>query len=215
MLDYWVTLFVTCVVFSTMYGATRALISTKLGDKGSVTKSRLSLNPIVHIDTVGFIFMMVYGMGFIKPMRNQSIYFKNKKKAVILVSTLPLLIMLIISTCFYVLFMFSVSKSTLTNGEMVLMINYRVVPVFVTRFIVLFLKITISTLIYNFIPVYPLEGEKILNYFVSPNLRMAMSQHDKVLQMGLVLLTITKFIPWIVEIIATYYFIFINMLFNL
>ncbi len=210
----WIVQFVACVVFCTMYGAIRALVSIKLGDKGGVAKSRLSLNPIVHIDSVGFIFMFFYGMGFIKPMRNQSIYFKNKKKAVILVSTLPLLIMLLISTCFFVLFMCNVSISTLASGRMVYVYNNHVLPNFAPLFVFLFMKLSIGTLIYNLIPVYPLEGERIVNYFVSPNVRMAMSQQDKVLQMGLVLLTITKVIPWIIEILSRYYIGLLYFVFN-
>ncbi len=192
-----------------MYGAIRALISIKLGDKGGVAKSRLSLNPIVHIDTVGFIFMLFYNVGFIKPMRNQSIYFKNKKKSMILVATLPLLIMVLISTSFFVLFTHSISTSYLASGKIVYMINYRVIPDYIAMFVVFFMKISIGTLIYNIIPVYPLEGEKIVNYFAAPNVRMTLSQYDKVLQMGLVLLTITKVIPWVVDIISNYYISFV------
>ncbi len=209
----WIVQIAACIVFCTMYGAIRALVSIKLGDKGGVAKSRLSLNPMVHIDTVGFIFMVIYNMGFIKPMRNQSIYFKNKKKSVILVSTLPLLIMLIISTSFFVMFTKNVSTAVLDSGKFVFLYNNYVVPDYVTLFIASFIKISICTSIYNLIPIYPLECEKILNYFVSPNTRLTLSQYDKVLQMGLVLLTITKFLPAFVEIITYYYISFIHILF--
>ncbi len=205
MFEYWVTRLVTCVVFCTMYGATRALISIKLGDKGGDAKNRLSLNPVVHIDTVGFIFMLFFNMGFIKPMRNQSINFKRRKKSIILISTLPLLIMLVISTGLFLLYTQNVGVSYAQNGAMTFVYKFRVIPSFVTYFIVFLMRISICTLIFNLIPIYPLECEKVINYFVKPNFQMLMSQYDKVLQMGLVLLMITGIIPWIVDNIASLY----------
>ncbi len=205
MVEYWVTRIVACIVFCTMYGAIRALISIKLGDKGSEAKKRLSLNPIVHIDTIGFIFMVFFNMGFIKPMRNQSINFKKRKKSIILVATLPLLMMLVISTSMFLLYTSHVSYSAATNGSVTFLLGYRVIPEFITYFVVFFMRISVGTLIYNLIPVYPLECEKVINYFVKPNVQMTMSQYDKVLQMVLILLTVSGVLPWIVSNAAGIY----------
>ncbi len=213
MLEFWAARIVACIVFCTMYGMIRALVSIKLGDKGVVTKSRLSLNPKLHIDSAGFIFMLFFNMGFIKPMRNQSINFKKRKKSIILVTTLPLLIMLVISTSIFVLFTHNVSVSSTSKG-IEFLIRHRTVPDFITFFVVYFLKISIGTLIYNLLPVYPLECEKLLHYYLSPNLRMAWSQYDKVLQMGLILLTIVGFLPWIAEVVSNYYVLILHILFR-
>ncbi len=205
MVEYWLTRIVACVVFCTMYGVIRALISIKLGDKGGDAKKRLSLNPVLHIDTVGFIFMLFFNMGFIKPMRNQSINFKKRKKSIILVSTLPLIIMVIISTSFFVIYTHNISYTSATNGSVSFLLGNRVIPEFITYFVVFFMRISIGTLIYNLIPVYPLECEKVINYFVKPNLQMVMSQNDKVLQMVLILFTISGVLPWIVGNISIFY----------
>ncbi len=205
MIERWLTQLVTCLVFTTMYGATRALISIKLGDKGGDAKTRLSLNPFVHIDTVGFIFMFFFSMGFIKPMRNQSINFKKRKQSIILIATLPLLILVVLSTILFLLFQSNLSVSEANNGEITFLIGFRIIPNFIVLFVSNFFKLSIGTFVYNFIPVYPLECEKVLTYYVRPNVQMVLSQYDKVFQMGLILLTITKIIPWIVTNIMLVY----------
>lgn len=57
-----------------------------LGDSTAKNAGRLSLNPIKHIDPMGFISMLVFRFGWAKPVPIDSRNFKNRKRDTILVS---------------------------------------------------------------------------------------------------------------------------------
>lgn len=57
-----------------------------LGDPTAKNAGRLTLNPIKHIDPVGFIFMLIFRFGWAKAVPINPMYFKNRKLDTILVS---------------------------------------------------------------------------------------------------------------------------------
>ncbi|MDY0234519.1 MAG: site-2 protease family protein [Gudongella sp.] len=58
----------------------------RLGDPTAKNAGRLTLNPIKHIDPVGFLFMLVFRFGWAKAVPINPGYFKNRKRDTILVS---------------------------------------------------------------------------------------------------------------------------------
>ena len=57
-----------------------------LGDPTAKNAGRLTLNPIKHIDPVGFMFMLIFRFGWAKAVPINPMYFKNRKIDTILVS---------------------------------------------------------------------------------------------------------------------------------
>lgn len=66
--------------------AAHGFVSYKLGDPTPKLDGRLSLNPFVHLDLWGTLCMLVFHMGWAKPVRINPTYYKNQKKGIILVS---------------------------------------------------------------------------------------------------------------------------------
>ena len=58
----------------------------RLGDPTAKNAGRLTLNPIKHIDPVGFLFMLIFRFGWAKAVPINPGYFKNRKRDTILVS---------------------------------------------------------------------------------------------------------------------------------
>ena len=52
----------------------------KLGDSTARNFGRLSLNPIRHIDPIGFICMLLFGFGWAKPVPINARNFKNPRR---------------------------------------------------------------------------------------------------------------------------------------
>lgn len=50
-----------------------------LGDPTPKEQGRLSLNPIRHFDLVGFICLVLFRIGFAKPVRVNPYHYKNPK----------------------------------------------------------------------------------------------------------------------------------------
>ncbi len=196
---------VVCIIYISLYGYLRAYISFKLGDKGDQVKARLTLKPSVHIDSVGLLFMLFYNVGFIKPMVNQTINFKNRKKSTFLIAILPPLLLFLVSSAVMWLYFYIVDIMQMPNGAYIVVYNEDIMPAYIANTLIQFVRVTMGTLIFNIIPIYPLEGEKIFNYLVSPNTRFTWLKYDKTLQILLVLFTVMGILPGAIEFIVIEY----------
>jgi Zn-dependent protease len=57
-----------------------ALVADKMGDKTPRFQGRLTLNPFVHIDILGFIMILIAGFGWAKPVETNPRVYKNYYK---------------------------------------------------------------------------------------------------------------------------------------
>ena len=70
----------------TLHEFSHAYVADKLGDPTPRNHGRLTLNPMVHIDWVGFILILVAGFGWARPVQTNPRNYKNYKKGRILVA---------------------------------------------------------------------------------------------------------------------------------
>lgn len=63
----------------TVHEMAHGLAAYALGDNTAKREGRLSLNPIHHIDWIGFILLMTVGFGWAKPVPVDPRYFKDPK----------------------------------------------------------------------------------------------------------------------------------------
>lgn len=61
-------------------------VSHKMGDPTPKRDGRLTLNPFKHLDLAGTVCLLFFHMGWAKPVRINTAYYKNKKRGTILVS---------------------------------------------------------------------------------------------------------------------------------
>lgn len=61
-------------------------VSYKSGDPTPKMDGRLTLNPFAHLDLWGTVCLILFRMGWAKPVRINTAYYKDKKKGTILVS---------------------------------------------------------------------------------------------------------------------------------
>ena len=61
-------------------------VSYKLGDPTPKMDGSLTLNPFAHLDLWGTVCLILFRMGWAKPVRINTAYYKDKKKGTILVS---------------------------------------------------------------------------------------------------------------------------------
>ena len=64
----------------TFHEYAHAIVADKLGDKTPKFQGKLTLNPFVHIDLLGFIMILVIGFGWAKPVETNPSAFKNRYK---------------------------------------------------------------------------------------------------------------------------------------
>lgn len=64
----------------TFHEYAHALIADRLGDKTPRFQGRLTLNPITHIDPMGFLAVLLFGFGWAKPVQTNPSAYKNYHK---------------------------------------------------------------------------------------------------------------------------------------
>ena len=61
-------------------------VSYKMGDPTPKTEGRLTINPLAHMDIAGSICLLIFKMGWAKPVKINPYYYKDRKKGIIAVS---------------------------------------------------------------------------------------------------------------------------------
>lgn len=127
-------------------------VADMLGDDTPYYQGRLTLNPLPHIDWIGFVMLMVAGFGWAKPVQVNPLKFKNitMKKGMLMVSLAGPLMNLFLAFIGMVLYRV-IEPSGLTEwGGIALTL---IQPLIV---------INLVLAAFNLIPVPPLDGSKIL-----------------------------------------------------
>jgi Zn-dependent protease len=140
-----------------------AWVADRFGDTTPRANGRLTLNPLAHLDPMGSLLMIVAGFGWAKPVPiNPYILQRRSRAATMLVSLagpMSNLLMAILAAIPFRLGLVSIyrigqsASSPLPN---------------LPTFLYLFIFVNLWLMLFNLIPISPLDGEKILDYFLPP-----------------------------------------------
>jgi len=154
------------IIGLTVHEFSHAYTAFRLGDHTAKDQGRLTLNPLKHIDWMGFFLIVIAGFGWAKPVSFNPDNLKHKHRDEILISIAGPLSNLVIALLFFmvarVLFVFEFFNST---GFGLGMVNLMVV----------WGVINISLFIFNLIPLPPLDGSHLYLTFLketNPKLMM-------------------------------------------
>ncbi len=151
-------LFVAIVILP-LHECAHGLIAVKLGDNTPKWDKRLTLNPLASLDPMGALWLLLFGIGWAKPVQVNPRNFKNPKRDMALVAlagpVANLLAALIGAVILvpYVIFILS---------------NYaNVITYFFYYFLSSYITVNVSLAVFNFIPIPPLDGSRIVAAFLS------------------------------------------------
>ncbi len=131
-------------------------VSYKMGDPTPKLDGRLTLNPWKHLDLMGTLCLLFFHMGWAKPVRINTAYYKNKKRGTILVSLAgPAMNFLLAFLSMLIYGLLSKYGSVYSQAVYVagLLAYYSVV-------------INIGLGLFNLIPLPPLDGSNILGEII-------------------------------------------------
>lgn len=182
-----------------------AYVAYKLGDDSQRFQGRLTLDPTKHIDPIGFLFLLLVGFGWAKPVMVNSRMFKNPRRDDTLVSLAGPLMNLITAIFFTIvlgfIYYFTLSSRTITNQAVDILIT-------IVHYIV---RINLVLMAFNLIPIPPLDGHHIVgNIFGAPVWNFYYKYAD-MLRLGLMILIIVNGVGIILNPIVNESF---NFLFN-
>ncbi len=156
----------------TFHEFSHGLVSTKLGDPTPRLTGRMTLNPLAHLDPVGTILMILTGFGWAKPVQINPRYYKNPKwgmAVTALAGPISNLVLAFAAMLMYTIIVIVNYKTGLFGGSMGAILN----------FILLFAQVNLSFMVFNLIPIPPLDGSRVLGLFLSTNAYFKLQQFER------------------------------------
>ena len=133
-------------------------VALKCGDRTAELEGRLTLNPLAHFDPWGALCMLLFHFGWAKPVPIDPRNFRNPRRDILLVSVA------------------GVAGNVLTAivfGLVVRVLFHWMPELFWTnyglrRVLFAFVVVNLNFAVFNLLPVPPLDGSKLLYYFLPP-----------------------------------------------
>jgi Zn-dependent protease len=140
-----------------------AWVADRFGDDTPRANGRLTLNPFAHLDPMGTIMMLLVGFGWAKPVPINPYALQRRSSAapmlVSLAGPMSNFLMAILAAIPFRLGLVSIADLTTTTA--------RFLPN-IAQFLYLFIQINLLLMLFNLIPLFPLDGEKVIAYFLPP-----------------------------------------------
>ena len=161
----------------TIHETCHGLAAYALGDPTAKRAHRLSLNPLRHIDWIGFFMMIVAGFGWAKPVPVNPNYFKKPKEGMAITALagpvsnfLLALLLLLAARLVYV-------RAMVTGTQ----------PETLFSFLVNTASLSVGLGLFNLVPVPPLDGSKVVAVLLPDRAYNWLMRYE---QLGMVLLVV-------------------------
>ncbi len=187
----------------TFHEVAHGWVSKKQGDPTPDMMGRMTLNPLAHLDPIGALLMLFTGFGWAKPVPINPRYYKDPKKGMGLTALagpvtnflLAIVSMLIYGVC-YIIYVKTGALAT-AMGD-IAMLTMR------------FVNLNLCFMIFNFIPIPPLDGSRVLGLFLSNEAYFKLQQYERYSFMLIILMSVTGVFDRIIGTGVS--FIFMKML---
>ena len=161
------------LVVITVHEFSHALVADRLGDPTPRLAGRLTLNPVAHIDPIGFLMLIVVRFGWAKPVPINPYNFRNPRSGALLVSLAGPV------ANFLFAWIVAIILRTVPIGSDLLaqIMSYTI-----------FINLALG--VFNLIPIPPLDGSHVLEFFLPPHRYEIMQQLE---QYGFIILILIIF----------------------
>jgi Zn-dependent protease len=162
-------------------------VAKKLGDPTAENLGRLTLNPLKHIDLIGFLMFLVVGVGYAKPVPINSRYFKKPRRDMALVGAAGPISNFLMAILF-------------TGIIKILQVIFSFVPLaavpewtpaalgYAFQILGLGVFYNLAFMIFNLIPVPPLDGSRILYAFLPSKALLWVQKYERFFFWGILAL---------------------------
>ena len=167
----------------TVHETCHGLAAYALGDPTARDGRRLSLNPLRHIDWLGFAMMLFAGFGWAKPVPVDPRYFKKPKCGMALTALAGPVSNLLAGLAGAVVM--QAMRAFLTGG------GVNAVTQFIYAVLNFYVLVNIGLAAFNLLPIPPLDGSRILGAFLSDRALATYYRYQNIFVMVMFMLLIS------------------------
>ncbi len=181
-------IFIAAILISlTIHEFAHAFVAVRLGDPTPRLMGRLTLNPIAHLDLFGTIFLLIAGFGWGKPVMVNSSNFKNPTWDNLTVSLCGPMSNLLLALVLGLIIRF-VPVGSLAENLLAIVVFYNLI-----------------FMIFNFLPIPPLDGSKVLALFLPESTYLVLQQFGIIILLGL-LFFFRGGLSFLIERVVSFFF---------
>ena len=188
----------------------------KLGDTTARNLGRLTLNPTKHLDPIGTLCMVLFHVGWAKPVPVNPRNFKNPKRDFAITAVagpISNLLLGFISAGLYLLLFALFKDLTFTSKNLAYnLVNYSL------TFVYIFHTLNIGLGIFNLLPIPPFDGSRLLNVILPERAYFAVMKYERQIYLvviawlllgdmvasGLRMIPIISATPWLNTIVGIF-----------
>ncbi len=163
------------LLINPLHECAHAWSAHKLGDDTAKLEGRMTLSPLAHIDPFGGLLLLLFGFGWAKPVPVNPNNFENPRKGMMLTAIAgPLSNLIAAFAGMIALRLYSGNIEALSDA------------------LFYFVIININLCVFNMIPVPPLDGSRVLTYFLPPNAAIWFMRNQRYFYAVVMLLMVTN-----------------------
>lgn len=202
------------IVAITFHEFAHAFVADKLGDDTPRRQGRLNLNPLLHIDPVGFFMLIFAHFGWGKPVEINPANFNRKRsmsaqEALVALAgpVMNLIIAIVLTIILFAITTFTPTFILSTTGMLIGLTLQMAISV------------NIGLGVFNLIPLPPLDGSKILMHFLPYNAKTWFENNVQIFYIVFIGLWVTNLISYIISpvinIVSTGIYSMVSALFGI
>ena len=159
-----------------------AYAAYKLGDNTARNLGRLSLNPLKHIDPIGALCMIIFHIGWAKPVPINARNFKNPKKGFAITAIAGPAVNLtlaFLTSLVYCIMLASLRNVSFVSGSFALKFWENML-----LFVFLFHAINLGLGLFNLLPFPPFDGSRILSVVLPEKTYFGIMKYERQIYYG-------------------------------
>lgn len=179
----------------TFHEFAHGLVAYAMGDNTAKNAGRLTLDPLKHIDPIGFIMLILVRFGWAKPVPINENNFRNKNLGLFFVSIAGITANILLALIFHLIAYFTEDIVNVAAYSQI-MSNIVIINIMIAAF--------------NLLPVPPLDGSKIIYSFLPKKLRYNFYKYESYGSIILIILLITGGVSYFLSPVVSIIISFLN-----
>lgn len=182
------------LIATPVHESAHALAAYWLGDDTAASQGRISLNPLVHFDPIGTTSILLFGIGWAKPVPVQPYRcrkVKTQKAAMALTAAAGPVSNVLMALVFMIIYKIVMIAAPAT------MITY-----YVSLAIIQIISINLSLGVFNLLPIPPFDGSRLFLAFLPSKYYFGIMKYEQIIKIVILVLLFSGYLQIPFEILA-------------